>query len=469
MTESTPIDFSLRPAWIDRWLETLEMEIDDDLTLCSEVVVFPDHSTRVPLRVDWSEDEFTRLYSCVLFGSAILFPSKSERGNVLWSLLKAVDCMPTICSEMIDCINNDTDVQNALALAAQNGGYGLLPSDNPKLNSNMVDASCDEDILFGNVTAIWTTINQTTVDFLELLSAATDVFGLFSEIVSAIPIVNQLPVDEALALVEKFADWTLEAYEAALTTPLVNQIRCDLFCIAVENCGLTMDDLLTYFGDHIQANSQVNIKNFADFVDWLLTLVTTLDDLFVYGISLFQLQVVSLAERFLNIDVINYYINSAALGDPSDDWTVICDPCADTWEYTWELTDSSGHPFNILEGTQQAGYVQSVFNSGLGLQSQQLTVDFGEEIHVTKVSVDSWMTNLRPSTSPEGSFFRGSAFPFTTSFFTFHQAAPNTIETHQWTGDIDTNGLRLRLVSGTTGSNRQYSVTIGGTGTDPFA
>lgn len=468
MTTQTPIDFTARPAWVDRWLETLDLEIDEDLSECGEVVVFPDHSTRVPLRLELSEDEFTRLYSCVLFGSAILFPSKPERGNIIWSLLKAVDCMPTICSEMISCIENDSDVQNALTLLTQNVIESLTPSDNPQTQSNMVDPSCDEDILFGNVTAIWNIIDQVTIDVLELLALAGNAGELLEKLISAIPILGQLPVDELIGVVAKFGDWTLEAYEAAKTTSLINQIRCDLFCIAVENCGLTFDNLLKYFGDYIQTNSQVNVKTLSEFIDWLFTLVTTLDDMFVYGISLFQLQIVALVQEYLGVKVINYYTAQALLGDPSDDWIALCDECAETWEHEFLLTDSSGHPFTILEGTQQVGYVQSVFNSGLGLYSQQLVVDFGEPIDITKVEVDAWVSALRPSATPEGIFLEGTTSPFTTTLFQYQMGATNTIETHTWTGEEQTNGLRLRLVSGTTGSNRQYRVLVAGTGTDPF-
>lgn len=424
-----------------------------------------DPDERVNITLNLSLNEYVALATCVDIGRDIAYGDNSIYIWWIWvRSLVAVDD----CASVANCIETDPATQTALNTFLQSNVGFDSPSNNPdSQNMELINPTdCDLDEIWGNAVALWNAINQTTIDMLEVIAQATNISELASDIISAIPILGQLPVDEIIGLIAQMGDWLLENYNAALTITLEQQIQCDLFCLMKDGCGITFKQLIDYFTGYFLLD--INAYQLIQMIGWL-TGVVPAGEAFVKALAVFQLFVVGIAEQFFGIPTTSFYATQAQLGEPDDDWMTLCDECPDEWSHTFDLTSTSGHPFTILEGTQQTDYVQSILNTGLNLQSQQIVVDFGESINITQISVDSWISNFRPPTTPEGAFLYGTTYPYTGLLATYDMTALNTIQTHTWTGNISTFGLRLRLVSATSGSNRQYQVTIAGTGTDPFA
>ena len=327
-----------------------------------------------------------------------------------------------ICQAIIECIDTDTDVQNAIRDFAQlNTGYNT-PSNNSIANETGLinPTDCDYDEIWGNAVALWTIINQTTIDTLEILKQSTNRLQILADAISAIPVIGSLPIDEAIGFVDQVTTWSLANYEAGLTVTLEQQIQCDLFCLMIEDCTFSFDDLFQYFQGYF--TEDLSFYTLLQYMTWMTGVAPTGEPI-VYLMTVFQLYIVSIGEKYFGVNTADFYAISAQLGEPDNDWELLCDECAP------EITRLGGNgnadmaviawggapPYTLTTGTYNAGsdtYIGAIApDNNYGLL--KVTFTFPSPTTVQRIQLSSSITVTRSGAGSNFEIFADGSVIYT--------------------------------------------------------
>jgi hypothetical protein len=277
---------------------------------------------------------------------------------------KLTNCID-FCQTIIDCIETTPQLQQLISSTA----LGSSIDADTGINSTIADSSvlienvdCDNDNLFGMTTGLIDLYNNIALDIIEQLSASTNTMGRLGDAIEAIPGIGSLPVDDALQFTESFMDDIEQNYQAAYTVALADEYRCDLFCIAQENCELTFTQIFNYFNNRLITS--IVFIDFQDIVEYLTNGFFAGEEL-VHAFHAFVAGVFMLGGDVIGIDsgkLTNMV--SALFNDPNADWTILCTNC--TWTSTW--LNGSGSPvvdaWTITDGSHNVGTdeIDWVFN-----------------------------------------------------------------------------------------------------------
>jgi len=248
-------------------------------------------------------------------------------------------CMD-LCTLILDCINTDADIQQAIA----NYSIGSnVPPDAPLdtgisgtdvlEDANIV--TCNNDNLFGATTGLVDLMNDIIEDLIEVLSNNSSLIGRVGDAIEGIPLIGELPLDDILQLVENFVDDLEQLYQANYTVAVRDQYRCDLFCIAQGDCTITFEQIYDYFEGEF--GSTVPTNDVTEFVAWFATnspanaLIVPAWHLFIAGIMRFGGMVLDIDSGRLITMV------SALYNDPDGDWLTLCN-CAQPPDIDTDLT-----------------------------------------------------------------------------------------------------------------------------------
>lgn len=236
-----------------------------------------DEKTLVPFYL--SLNEYTVLSSSVDAGSDIAYSDDAIR--VWWLWTRNMRCTVAICEWIIDCVNTDADTRNTIInmLLADQGFNDALaqalirgtPVSTTGITTPLVD-NCDEDVLFGSVTYIINSMNTINEDLFEIMEAATNEEERMARFFAAIPIFETLPVDEIIDGAQQLLEDFQENYSAQWTDEYRDELRCGLFCQALDedNCTITLDSLWRFFGERV--GTSVSIEGLAgDAIEFILT------------------------------------------------------------------------------------------------------------------------------------------------------------------------------------------------------
>jgi len=188
-----------------------------------------------------------------------------------------------------------------------------------------------------------------------------------SKIISEIPVVGLLPIDEAFDYAAFLADELLQEYEATVDENLIQTVICDLFCIAVSsNCHLDFNDVYTYFADKCSATLSNVLTTFTQLVQFGLTGTFSGDDYFYYMCYL-QLATVGMGQFFLSLNSVEPYGMKAREGQlsPSSNWSIYCINCPvyTHWELTWDFAWGVGE-FTLVAPTTLVGNHARSYDNG---------------------------------------------------------------------------------------------------------
>lgn len=184
-------------------------------------------------------------------------------------------CMD-FCQQMIDCINGTPGVIEAISTNLQNSPkwneylrLSAIKATAELIGSKLVE-ECSRPVLAGQVIAIVDAINETNVNFLEIVEVGTNDEERVSRLIGAIPGIGVLPADEILNTFQEFLADFKENYDAAITLSWKDDVEQDLYCIAQESedCKLTFAQVFTYFKDRAGAELTLGslITNIVQFV-----------------------------------------------------------------------------------------------------------------------------------------------------------------------------------------------------------
>lgn len=241
-----------------RWVRQLTWETTEGDCEGSPLL-FPDETTGIDLIFRISLQEFTKVLSALEKGATLSYPS--EDWDVVWFFLRNFECPMPICEQIINCVNNDIDTQQAIAsmLAGNQSFNDFLNTRIVTLTSQLINTKliaggdCDPATLAGRIKSIVDGMNQANLDWFEKIETGTNSEEKFSYVWSAIPGVGSLPVDEVVDFGQDILEDFAEIYAGQVDADLLQDWYCGLYCEALKNddCSLTYGQIYDYFAKRV--------------------------------------------------------------------------------------------------------------------------------------------------------------------------------------------------------------------------
>jgi len=268
-------------------------------------------------------------------------------------------CM--ICTLVEDCIANDDEVRNALGewfLSASQNNLDVMLALQQAFNSavpgNTVPGSvaaqnlmehndeCDNDTAWGNIRdGIIDRGMQRVQDVLEQIELTTDNQEMLASVLDVIPVLGvslkAVGVGSLIAFFDNVRAFLKDAFEAGDTVDKRDQMACDLFCIWQENCALSFGQIREYFWAKATETFPTWENAFVDIVTLIEALGDPTEltgDIVVNALMGAEYGFVSFINDWFGVHL-NAIQGDALIGEPSDDWTTICDDCPTFWNHAF--------------------------------------------------------------------------------------------------------------------------------------
>ena len=292
------------------------------------------------------------------------------------------------CIDIADCIETSDTVKGALDTYITNNtnvqqsvyntsviGTPLTPTQREV--SVVPNVGCDLNSVFGSVTAIVNQLDTNNRDFLEVIQLSDNAQQRISKVVAAVPIVGDLLPTEILDFVSQMTVEIKENYEAQVTTALLDEYRCGLFCLAraKPSCELSFQDIVEYFNNRIgTALEPVNF--FQSLVTYFIAGSwpgTTVVDI----MTLIQVAAWQQASSWVGISLRTLQtVGLLGSNDDDSDWTILCDTCNDDVNCT-DFTQGLGDWDNPVDRpyTVGVGFRRTNFNTRRIVISKSLVSD----------------------------------------------------------------------------------------------
>jgi len=247
--------------------------------------------------------------------------------TLLESLLTPMD----FCALMLDCIENNEEVQEAIEQIIKGTGNpdnrgGTNPLGTGTGEGNILNGlSCAYDNLYGSAVAIVDYIEAVARDFIEVLSDSINDSNRIARAIDYTPILGDLPFLDDLS---DYVDWIvaggLVSFNAGYTSTMRQNLICALFEASCAECDLTPYDVLSAYGN--EGGITINPTD----VYWTLlgTLVgLTGDTAFAAGVCAGIAGVLASGSEVSGLVGLRGLTTIAASGNPDGDWDVFCNPC----------------------------------------------------------------------------------------------------------------------------------------------
>lgn len=349
--------------------------------------------------LDLTPDEMLKFSSAMLAGLDLLYPDNFiELYEKFWlqpsefpNSVPDNSCMD-ICDLVLNCINTDTDIQQAIANYSVGSSINGQTVEVQEILDDQLIANpvgCDSDHIYGMTLQLTQFVNQINEDILELFVNAPFAMARIGDIIEAIPGVGELPFDDMFQFVESFLEDVNDAYQAAYTLSLEIEIACDLFCLAEDNgCILDYQDARDYF--YTKLALAIDTTDWLSFVEDIIAnnLIGTAT---VYAMYLVFFQTLIYGGEILgqNFTKVTNLVASM-FNDPDSDWSINCD-CDPPPDYTFDFTSANSWVLYIgNEGNR------GVYTGGIGYEEKwedqryRCTIfhDFGFDVDFDKVEAD---------------------------------------------------------------------------------
>lgn len=350
--------------------------------------IVPDWSTtdsdeRIFVVLNLSLNEFVALATSIDVGSNIAY---GDNWLYIWWIWVRSFMSTDFCALMIDCINNDSDVRDALFNALQ---FGVPASGDDGINETIANGNvlagveCDNDQLFGAITGLVDLMNNLATDILLRLSSESNTIGIIGDVIEAIPGINNLSFDDALQMVEAFWDHLLEDYDAYYDTALRDTYRCDLFCLAKDTCTITPQDFFDYFTSKLgEAITTISLIDFLQAVllqDFSGVYIVHAFHVLISGLWLFGASILSIDSATMARMV------NALFNDPDSDWDGLCD-CPSEWSWN----DDFANDQNIWNITNLGYGALAVWTSTIGYEWIDGQTASGSYSRIIRIETDEF-------------------------------------------------------------------------------
>jgi len=324
-----------RLAYKNRFVKQLVQELEgyEASSATPQTVSGPDNT--IILQVSY--EEWIKLLSSVYTGADICYPEESD--TVRWTLLRAVEQPVSICEKIIQCIETDTDVQDALTEfilnneAIQNMIQQQINAGKPINPEVEVLQNDDLDRLFGAITFLVDTMHDAIVDFNEDAEAANNSRELGQIIFEAIPIVETLPFDQVSDYIDTLYEQIVEIFNSQWdTTPITgtrDRIRCALFCIARANGNaLTWELIQDYFYSLTGFTWSQTLNIMLEFANFLATGTWTGEEVVDIAFGNMAAAMAGMGKFGEMLFPTLTSIMRLGQNNPDSDWMILCEDCA---------------------------------------------------------------------------------------------------------------------------------------------
>lgn len=311
------------------------------------------------------------------------------------------------CEDLIACLTPLFEAQtaNILTLINNQNNFGTstpgLPLTTEELEENQAGTTnpgCDLDILWAQCLAIVQYTNESIIDTLEKVEAATNTNEL-AALVDGIPIIgwiaelfgSELTTDT----LNYFQEAILESYAAQYTEAVENELACALFCVAMFDCSLSVELVYDMLYGRVSAIVPSNPAAMIDLLEMLAGIdfdgTNVVDLMFWFCWGGVKLASFTAFQAFI---VDNFQLILAlAVNDASADWLLLCD-CGSDWNY--EL-DSTTDPVwvEVPESPGQAGSIGGnvLFQTtAFGFTGITVEVTFPSVQHLTGIRINALET-----------------------------------------------------------------------------
>ena len=413
-----------------------------------------------------------------------------------------VGCDCTDCDAVALCITDNDGVREALGDWFRDTEYNesirrseeLLRS----LGTGYTAAGCDKDALFGAITDVFNELNDSSLDFLQILDASTQVLELVSEWgeeLTVLALAGSAPVAVAVGVlsviatvVEQFITDLIQNYEAADTTELRDELRCEFLCYAELNldCDFTAWDILEWLEPQIGFVAQ----DVVGLVAWFFGITPdisreTVLRLWYLELALYRFAIKNtLASIFVGQPARDQMVRLtrvALASEPTDAWVALCDVCVATWTHSFDFTVGNGgwtiDPLQNFGGTYSGRW-----------NSQDVTVSGNQRRRVVRIARSftssvitgftvnfNWTKGGGPSTVNGLRFYVNDGTGATSYLRTFAQLGAtattytvNDLNITATTVLVDHTACLVTSPTAWTGVSNIESVTLRGTGVNPF-
>lgn len=261
------------------------------------------------------------------------------------------ECM-TFCEQLIACLTDDTDTQEALAnLIETNDAIRLALKNslmsNPDFLREMqtqitqgnklspteviapIGSNCDKDQLWAGMIGLVQQMNRNNEDFLEQMEVLTNIIERVTDLIRAIPVFETLPFDDVINFVNTLFSDITENYLAEYTTEYENTLACELFCLALtsDTCYLSFDQMYNVFRDRLLASFTVE-SALVDVIQFLASGTWSGSQVADF-MFMFQMQCIRSASKFLAINLLSLQkMFDVGADEPNTGWEALCTDCA---------------------------------------------------------------------------------------------------------------------------------------------
>jgi len=251
------------PYPLDR-ASNLEVIVPEGDEICGLPAFPEDSDEQITVLFRLSLNQFVALATAIDVGSDIAYGNDGLKVWYLWQV--AVMCA-SFCEEMALCFQDEnpalmTAVAEAIrnnptlrlavsdAISEEGGATPGLPlsetaSATNRLPDNVYDeeGDCILDNLWGGILYLVQTANRAINDFFEIIESAGNTLETATIVAETIPAAGDY-VAAAGAFADQLQENISEGYAAAYTEEYEEQLACEIFCIAKENCDLSIDQLI---------------------------------------------------------------------------------------------------------------------------------------------------------------------------------------------------------------------------------
>jgi len=355
-----------------------------------------DSDERINVVLNLSLNEYVALATAIDAGRDLAYGDNSI--YIWWVWVRSIVSM-ALCDDILECIETSEAIQEAIANYSGGSNINSTTAENAtNLAGEIVDnpAGCDNDIIFGMTVQLVEFADRLIKDLFEQIASAQLSSVNVGYVISLIPVVESLPLDEAFALTDKLVNDMETAYLSASTQLLKDEIACDLFCLAQDNnCVLTLEMVRDYFQE--KANI---VFSYTDVFTFLTDFIngTFVGNAVYYGMNILFFQIFAFGGKFLEYLFSDYLrVINSMYNDPNSDWSTICDDCPTDWTWTSDFANSE----NIWEVNPSSFGDRAVWTNGVGYEyadvqiqsspnqymrmAQIRTSVFSQPVEITKV------------------------------------------------------------------------------------
>lgn len=330
----------------------IDQEIEDVPTTGYDPHFFPAEGDEILFR--FTAETFLQVFSALINGAALTYPENWLQ--VVWDFQTNVEFPMSFCEKIIECMLNDEDTQDALALLIASNpqiqaalgafidGHAAgtaLPAGQPlPAGASAADLlpnnpTCDPNKIWPACIGLVQTANRMIVDFLERWETYNNGGEIGKAILGAIPIIGELAdvlgIDSIIDYANAIVDAIREGYDADYTLEYENELACELFCQARGTCGLSLDDMASILNARV--SGALNLDN-------VIELFTSLIDADITGFNVadlymaFFFNALKLANLIIPITWgIEKFITVVSVFDePNNDWAALCEDCVEPFD-----------------------------------------------------------------------------------------------------------------------------------------